>query len=159
MKADISFTILGSKVETVFEKIWAWLADTSKNLFRAARLALSECTYFFGVIRDIPVAPDSTPSGSTTHHVAYHPLIAVLPSPLTLSVFYVTEILRHYGELWQYFGMGSVCTYLHWDCNAMGGTKNTSFRVPSTCIQNAIFSSLIIHIIPSHQIFIAIDNP
>jgi len=32
-------------------------------------------------------------------------------------------------------------------------------RVPSTCAQNAILSLLIIHIIPSCQIYVAIENP
>jgi len=50
-------------------------------------------------------------------------------------------------------------TRLHRDCNAMGVTAKTSPRVPSTSAQNAIHSLLIIHIIPSRQIYVAIDNP
>jgi hypothetical protein len=44
------------------------------------------------------------------------------------------------------------------DCNAMGDVGNISSRVPSTRTQSAIVSSLIIHIIPSHQVNVAIDN-
>jgi len=40
----------------------------------------------------------------------------------------------------------------------MGDTAKISPRVPSTCTQNAILSLLIIHIIPSHQSYLAIDN-
>jgi hypothetical protein len=45
------------------------------------------------------------------------------------------------------------------DCKEMGDAVNISPRVPSTCAQNAIFSLLIIPIIPSHQIYVAINNP
>jgi len=45
------------------------------------------------------------------------------------------------------------------DCKAMGDAAMISSRVPSTCAQNAILSLLIIHIIPSHQFYVAIDNP
>jgi len=45
------------------------------------------------------------------------------------------------------------------DCTAMGDTGNISPRFPSTCAQNAILSLLIIHIIPHHQIYVAIGNP
>jgi hypothetical protein len=55
--------------------------------------------------------------------------------------------------------MHSLGTRLHRDCNAMGDTAKTTPRVPSTCAQNAILSLLIIHIIPSRQICVAIDNP
>jgi len=41
----------------------------------------------------------------------------------------------------------------------MGGAAKFSPRVPSTCMQNAILSLLIIHIIPSRQIYVAINNP
>ena len=41
----------------------------------------------------------------------------------------------------------------------MGDTVKVSPRVPSTCAQDAILSLLIIHIIPSRQIYVAIDNP
>jgi hypothetical protein len=55
--------------------------------------------------------------------------------------------------------MGSLGTRLHRDCNAMGDATRTSPCVPSTCAENAILSLLIIHIIPSRQIYVAIDNP
>jgi len=41
----------------------------------------------------------------------------------------------------------------------MGDVAKISPRIPSTCTQNAILSLLIIHIIPSRQIYVAIDNP
>jgi len=41
----------------------------------------------------------------------------------------------------------------------MGDIAKTSPRVPSTCAQNTILSLLIIHIIPTRQIYGAIDNP
>jgi len=41
----------------------------------------------------------------------------------------------------------------------MGDAVKISPRVPSTCGQNAILSLLIIHIIPTGQIYVAIDNP
>jgi len=41
----------------------------------------------------------------------------------------------------------------------MGDGAKISPRVSSTCMQNAILSLLIIHIIPSRQIYVAIDNP
>jgi hypothetical protein len=41
----------------------------------------------------------------------------------------------------------------------MGDAAKISPHVPSTCAQNAILSLLIIHIIPSCQIYVAIDNP
>jgi len=41
----------------------------------------------------------------------------------------------------------------------MGDATKTSPHVPSTCTQNAILSLQIIHIIPSRQIDVAIDDP
>jgi len=41
----------------------------------------------------------------------------------------------------------------------MGDAAIISPRVPSACMQNAILSLLIMHIIPSCQIYVAIDNP
>jgi hypothetical protein len=55
--------------------------------------------------------------------------------------------------------MGSLRTCLHRDSNAMGDAANISLRVPSTCVQNAILSLLILRSIPSCQIYGAIDNP
>jgi hypothetical protein len=45
------------------------------------------------------------------------------------------------------------------DCKAMGKAATISPRIPSTCAQSAILSLQIIHIIPSRQIYMAIDNP
>jgi len=41
----------------------------------------------------------------------------------------------------------------------MGDAGKISPHVPSTCAQNAILSLLFIHVIPSRQIYVAIDNP
>jgi len=41
----------------------------------------------------------------------------------------------------------------------MGDAAKTTPRVPSTSAHNAILSLLIINIIPSRQIYVAIDNP
>jgi len=54
--------------------------------------------------------------------------------------------------------MGLLGTRLHRDHNAMGDVAKISPHVPSTCAQNVIVSLLIIHIIPSRQIYVAIDN-
>jgi len=48
---------------------------------------------------------------------------------------------------------------LHRDCNAMGDASKISLHVPSTCAHNAILSLLIIHLSPSCQIHVAIENP
>jgi hypothetical protein len=45
------------------------------------------------------------------------------------------------------------------DCKAMGDAAKISPRIPSTCAGNAILPLLIIHISPSRQIYVAIDNP
>jgi len=55
--------------------------------------------------------------------------------------------------------MGSLGTHLHRDCNAMGAAAKVSPRVHSTRPQNAILSLLNIHIVPSRQSYVAIDNP
>ena len=49
--------------------------------------------------------------------------------------------------------------HLHRDCNAISNAVNISPCVPSTCAQNPIPSLFIIHIVPSCQIYVAIDNP
>jgi len=41
----------------------------------------------------------------------------------------------------------------------MGDAAIISPRVPSTCAQNAIVTLLTIHIVPSRQMYVAIDNP
>ena len=55
--------------------------------------------------------------------------------------------------------MGTLGTVLHRYCNEMRDVAKICPCVPSTCIQNAILSLLIIHIIPSRLIYVAIDNP
>jgi hypothetical protein len=55
--------------------------------------------------------------------------------------------------------MGSLGRCLHQDCHAIGDIANISPRVPSTCKQNAILSFLVVYIIPSHQIYVVVDNP
>jgi len=45
------------------------------------------------------------------------------------------------------------------DCKGMGDAVKISPRVPSTCAQNANISLLIILIFPSHQIYVAVENP
>ena len=55
--------------------------------------------------------------------------------------------------------------WVHWvcacigDCNARCDTAKITPRVPSPCAHNAIFSLLIIHIIPSRRFYVAINNP
>ena len=63
------------------------------------------------------------------------------------------------GQLSPYVGMGSLGTRLHRDCNAMCDAAKTTPRIPSTRAQKAIISLPIIHIIPSRQIYVGIDNP
>jgi len=55
--------------------------------------------------------------------------------------------------------MGSLGARLHRDGNAMDDVAKISLHVPSTCVRNATLSLLIIHIIPSRQSYVAIDNP
>jgi len=45
------------------------------------------------------------------------------------------------------------------DCHEMGDSNNISPGVPLICGQNAYIALLMIQIIPSHQIYMAIDNP
>jgi len=55
--------------------------------------------------------------------------------------------------------MSSLHTGLHRFFNAMGDPAEISPCVPCTGAQNAILSFLNIHIVPSHQIHVPIDNP
>ena len=110
-------------------------------------------------IRDTPVADNSMPGVNTMHHIAYCPQIAVSPFLLALSVSYFKQTPWCCGQLCLYVGMGSLGTRLHRDCNPMGDAAKISPLVASNCAQNAILSFLIIHIIPSCQIYVAIDNP
>jgi len=135
------------------------LRNISKKHFHRGGMAPSEWTRSIRAIWDTPVADYSAPSINTTLRVAYRPPMGVSPFLLTLSVSYFKRTLWHWGQLWPYIGMGSLGMRLHRDCNAMGDTAKISPRVPSTCAQNAILSLLIIHIIPSRQIYVAIDNP
>ena len=131
----------------------------SKKIFRAGRMALSERTRSVRGVRDTPVADYSSPSINTMRRVVYLRPIAVSPSLRVLLVSYFKRSPWRCGQLWQYVGMGPLGTRLHRDCNAMGDTANISPLVPSTSAQNAILFLIIIHIIPSHQICGAIDNP
>jgi len=122
-------------------------------------MAPSEWTRSVRAIRDTPVADYSAPSVNTMRRIVYRPPIAVSLSLRVLSVSCCKRSLWRCGQLWEYVGMGSLGTHLHRDCNAMGDAANISPHVPSTCAQNAILSSLIIHIIPSHLMYVANDNP
>ena len=122
-------------------------------------MALSEWTRSVRGVRDTPVADYSTPGVNTTRQVVYRPPIAVSLSLRVLSVSYFKRSLWRCGQLWKFFGMGSLDARLHRDCNGMGDAANLSPRVPSTCAQNAILSFLIIHLIPSRKIYVAINNP
>jgi len=55
--------------------------------------------------------------------------------------------------------MGSLGTLSLRDCNAMGDAGNISPRFRSICAQNAILPIPITHIMPSRQIYVAIENP
>ena len=55
--------------------------------------------------------------------------------------------------------MGSLGKRVHRDCNAMGEAVKISLGIPSIRAQNAIISLLIVHIIPSRQIYVAINYP
>src|SRR5258705_12790021 len=55
--------------------------------------------------------------------------------------------------------MGSSGMPWHHDCNPMGDVAKISASIPSTPPQNAILSLLIIHMIPSHQIYLAMAYP
>jgi len=52
-----------------------------------------------------------------------------------------------------------LCLLIIRDSKVMGDAAKISPHVPSNCAHNAVLSVLIIHIIPSHQIVVAIDNP
>jgi hypothetical protein len=109
--------------------------------------------------RDAPVADYSAPSLITMCRVADRPPIAVSPDLLALTVSYFARTLWLSGKLWPYTGMGSLVTRLHQNCNMMGDVATISSCVSSTYAQNAIHCILIRHIIPSHQIYVGIDNP
>jgi len=122
-------------------------------------MAPSGWTRSIRAVRDTPVVDNSVHGINSTRRIPYRPPIAVSPFLLVLSVFYFKRLQWCCGQLWPYVRIGSVGTRLHRDCNAMGDAAKIPPRVPSTCPQNAIRSLLIIHIIPSRQIYVAIDNP
>jgi len=105
------------------------------------------------------VADYSAQGLNTKRRVPYRRPIAVSQCHLARSRLYIERTLWRRGQLWQYVGIGSLGTRLRRDCNATGDVATISPRVPSNCAQNAILFLLIIHIIPSRQIYVAIDNP
>jgi hypothetical protein len=131
----------------------------SKKYFCPGGLARLEWTRSVRAVRDSLMVQYTASGLNTTRQAAYRPPIAVALSPLALSVTYVKRKLWHWGRLWPYIGMCSFGTRRHRECNAMGDIAKISPCVPSTCAQNDILSLLIIHIIPSRQIYLAIDNP
>jgi hypothetical protein len=132
----------------------------SKKKFGPCRMAPSEWTQSVTAVRDILVAVCSAPAVNATCHIPYRPPIQVSLFLFPLSVLYYKRTLWcGGGQLWPNVGMGSLGIHSHWDCNAMGDAAKTSPHVPSTCMQSAILSWTIIHIIPSCQIYVAIDNP
>jgi len=122
-------------------------------------MAPSGWTRSLEAVRDTMVVDYSVPGVKATLHVAYRPLITVSPFLLIPSVSYFKRSLWHWAQLWPHVAMSSLGTHLHRVCISMGGAGIISPRIPSTCAQNAILSSLITHIIPGHQSYVAIDNP
>ena len=114
-----------------------------------------------------PSEPSETSRWRLTSRLALIPHVALhiaFPSPFhRFFSLCQSRILNEHsgveGQLWPYIGMGSFGTHLHRECNAICDAAKTSPHVPSTCVQNPILSLLIIHIIPSRQIYVAIDNP
>ena len=107
-------------------------------------MAPLEWTPSVRAVRDTPVVDFSAHGVNSTRRVPYHPLIAVSPFLLVLSVSYFKQSLWRCGRLWPYVGMGSLGLRLGRDCNVMGDAAKISPPVPSTCAQNAILSLLII---------------
>jgi len=122
-------------------------------------MTLSEWMRSVRAIKDTPVAEYSVPGIDSIRRVPYRRQIAVLPFHLILSDSNFERSLWRCGQLCPWIRMGSLGMCLHRDCNAMGDAAKISPSVPSTCAQNAIISLLIIHIIPSRQIYGDIDNP
>jgi len=109
-------------------------------------------------VRNTPMADYSAPGVNNMSRVTYRPLIAVSHFLLARSVPYFNCSLWHCGQLWPYIGMGSLGMRLHRDWNAMSDAAKISARVLSICVQNVIFTLLIIHIIQSCHIYVAIGN-
>ena len=153
--------------ETTVTRLWVEDAgtaikqkqDISKKKFDSGGMAPSGWTCSVRAVRDTPVADCSAPGVNSTRRVVYRPPISLSLSLRVLSFSHCKRSLSRCGQLWQYVEMGSLGTRLHRDCNAMGDAANISPRVPSTCAQNTFLSLPIIHIIPSRQIYVAIDNP
>jgi len=142
----------------LWECEWKHVPIIRKNKFGPCGMAPSEWTYSVRAVSDTPEADYSAPGSNSTLHVPCRLLIAVSPFLLLQSVFNYEQSLWSCGQRWPYIGMGLLCKCLHWDCNGMGDPAKISSRVCSSCVQNAILSLLIIHIIPSCQICVAIDN-
>jgi len=122
-------------------------------------MAASEWTHSVRAIWYNPVEDYSAPGVNTWCRFAYHPVIDSSPVLLALSVSYLTGTLWHCGQHWPYVGLGSWGMPLHQDGNAMRDAAKISPRIPFTCAPNAILSLPIIDIIPSRQIYVAINNP
>jgi hypothetical protein len=109
--------------------------------------------------RDTLVGDYAGHSVNSTCRISYRPLIPVSTFLLVRSFSNFKRSPWRCGQLWPFASMGSLRPRLHRDCNAMGDTAKISPHVSSTCVQNTILSVLIVQIIPSRQIYGAIDNP
>jgi len=116
-------------------------------------------THSVRAIRDTPVRDHSVPDINKMRPVVYC-------APIAVSLFFRVQLVTyfkwspwHCAQLWPYVGMGSLGMRLNRDCNGMGDAAKISPRIPSPCTQNAILPWLFINIIPSCQIYVAIDNP
>jgi len=107
-----------------------------------------------------PLEPSETPRWRITPHRVSIPRVA-LHIPLQ-SLFHRLFSLCQSPILKEHSGVGANCEHtsewVHWvharSWIAMGDAAKISPHVPSTCAQNAILSLLIIHIIPSRQIYV-----
>jgi len=143
----------------IYVSMYLWTYIISKNIFHWGGMAPSEWTRSIRAVRDTPVTEYATPGISTTRRVVYRPPIAVSPFRSVVFVSSFKQSLWRCGQLWLWVRIGSLGTRLHRDCNAMGDAVQISPRVPSAGVPNATLTWLIIHIIPSRQIYVAIDNP
>jgi len=135
-----------------------WYCISIKH-FRPGGMAPSEWTRSVRAVRYFLVVPHSSLGADTTCRIAYRPPITVSQFLLALFVSYLKPPLRRCGQLWPLIGMSSLRTRLNQDCNVMGDAAKTAPHVPSTCAQNPILALLILHIIPSRQICVAVDDP
>jgi len=131
----------------------------SKKYFLPGGIAPSEWMRSVRAVRDTLVADYSTPSVNTMHRIVYCPPITVSPFLFAQSVSYYKRKLWHCDQLWPYIRISLLGMCLDRDWNAMGDIAKISPRVPFNCAQNAILSLLIIHVIPSRQIYVAFNNP